>query len=81
MKASRNKRAEKIPGRLIAVQPGMESVGSDGGQYLRRYGIQPAAKGSTNMKWKDFIAADMAVLAGVDFVSVEVMTWRGLTTY
>jgi putative transposase len=37
------------------------------GNILRRYGIPPAAKRSTNTKWKDFIAAHMAVLAGVDF--------------
>jgi hypothetical protein len=42
---------------------------------------RPAAKRSANMKWKDFIAAHMAVLARVDFFSVEVMTWRGWTTY
>src|SRR5215468_2154700 len=31
--------------------------------------------------WKDFIASHLAVLAGVDFFTVEVLTWRGLTTY
>ena len=31
--------------------------------------------------WKDFIARHMAVMAGVDFFTVEVLTWRGLVTY
>jgi putative transposase len=48
---------------------------------LRRYGIQPAPKRSQNTTWKDFIASHMAVLAGTDFFTVEVLTWRGLTTY
>jgi putative transposase len=51
------------------------------GNILRRYGIQPAPKRSQNTTWKDFIASHMAVLAGTDFFTVEVLTWRGLTTY
>ena len=34
-----------------------------------------------NTTWKDFIASHMAVLAGSDFFSVEVLTWQGLVTY
>jgi hypothetical protein len=30
---------------------------------------------------KDFIASHLAVLAGTDFFTVEVLTWRGLATY
>ena len=51
------------------------------GNILRRYGIQPAPKRSQNTTWKDFIASHMAVLAGTDFFTVEVLTWRGLVTY
>ena len=51
------------------------------GNILRRYGIAPAPKRSQNTTWKDFIAAHMAVLAGTDFFTVEVLTWRGLVTY
>jgi len=51
------------------------------GNILRRHGIPPALKRQTNTTWKDFIASHMAVLAGADFFTVEVMTWRGLTTY
>jgi len=51
------------------------------GNILRRHGIPPAPKRSGSTAWKDFIAAHMAVLAGADFFTVEVLTWRGLTTY
>jgi putative transposase len=51
------------------------------GNILRRYGIAPAPKRSQNTTWKDFIASHMAVLAGTDFFTVEVLTWRGLATY
>src|SRR4029079_1133320 len=51
------------------------------GNILRRYGIPPVPKRSQNTTWKDFISAHMAVLAGTDFFTVEVLTWRGLATY
>jgi hypothetical protein len=35
------------------------------GNILRRHGIPPAPKCSQNTSWKDFIAAQMAILAGV----------------
>jgi len=48
---------------------------------LRRHGIAPAPKRSQVTSWKDFIAAHMNVLAGCDFFTVEVLSWRGLVTY
>jgi putative transposase len=51
------------------------------GNVLRRHGIAPAPKRSETSGWKEFIAAHMAVLAGMDFFTVEVLTWRGLATY
>lgn len=51
------------------------------GNVLRRYGIAPAPKRSQTTTWKDFIASHMDVLAGADFFTVEVLTWRGLATY
>src|SRR3954454_7717881 len=51
------------------------------GNILRRYGILPAPKRSHKTTWKQFLAAHMAVLAGTDFFTVEVLTWRGLATY
>jgi putative transposase len=51
------------------------------GNILRRHGIPPAPKRGANTTWKDFIDAHMAVLAGTDFFTVEVLTWSGLITY
>ena len=47
------------------------------GNILRRHGIAPAPKRSRTTSWKDFISAHMDVLAGADFFTVEVLTWRG----
>ena len=43
--------------------------------------IDPAPKRSQKTTWKQFIQSHMAVLAGMDFFTVEVLTWRGLVTY
>lgn len=51
------------------------------GNILRRYGIAPAPKRSQKTTWKEFISAHMAVMSGIDFFAVEVLTWRGLATY
>lgn len=51
------------------------------GNILRRHGIAPAPKRSQTTSGKDFIAAHMNVVAGADFFTVEVLSWRGLVTY
>jgi putative transposase len=48
---------------------------------LRRHGIPPAPKRSQVTTWKDFLSTHMNVLAGFDFFTVEVLSWRGLVTY
>ena len=51
------------------------------GNVLRRHRIAPAPKRSQNPTWKEFIQSHLAVLAGIDFFTVEVLNWRGLVTY
>src|SRR5215472_8579980 len=51
------------------------------GNILRRHGMEPAPKRSQNTTRKEFIESHLAVLAGIDFFSIEVLTWRGLVTY
>ena len=51
------------------------------GNILRRNGIPPAWARKHTTTWKDCIRAHMAVLAGTDFFTVEVLTLRGLITY
>ena len=46
------------------------------GNILRRHGIAPAPKRSQTTTWTDFIHRHRAVLAGTDFFTVEVLTWR-----
>src|SRR6516165_6832627 len=51
------------------------------GNILRRHNLAPAPERSRTTSWKEFIRSHMEVLAGADFFSVEVLTWRGLVTY
>jgi len=51
------------------------------GNVLKRHGIARAPKRSQDTSWKEFIQTHLAVLAGIDFFTVEVLTWRGLVTY
>ena len=51
------------------------------GNILRRHGMEPAPQRSKTTTWKEFIGRHMDVLAGTDFFTVEVLTWRGLVTY
>jgi hypothetical protein len=51
------------------------------GNVWKRHGIAPAPKGSHNTTWQEFIQSHLAVLAGIDFFTVAVLTWRGLVTY
>jgi transposase InsO family protein len=51
------------------------------GNILRRHDIAPAPKRGQTTTWKEFIRRHMDVLAGTDFFTVEVLTWRGLVTF
>ena len=51
------------------------------GNILRRHNLAPAPERSRTTTWKEFIRSHMEVLAGADFFTLEVLTWRGLVTY
>src|SRR5678816_2291846 len=51
------------------------------GNILRRHDLAPAPQRSQTTTWKEFIRRHTEVLAGTDFFTVEVLTWRGLVTY
>jgi putative transposase len=51
------------------------------GNVLRRHGLPPAPERKYTTTWAAFIRAHLAVLAGTDFFTVEVLTLRGLMTY
>jgi len=51
------------------------------GNVLRRHGLPPAPERKHTPTWAAFIRAHLAVLAGTDFFTVEVLTLRGVVTY
>src|SRR3984893_1527389 len=51
------------------------------GNILRRHGLSPAPERKHTTNWAEFIRAHLAVLAGTDFFTAEVLTLRGLVTY
>jgi hypothetical protein len=51
------------------------------GNILRWHDLAPAPERSRTTTWKEFIRSHIDVLAGTDFFTVEVLTWRGLVTY
>ena len=51
------------------------------GNILRRHNIAPAPERSRTTTWREFIGSHTDVLAGADFFTVEVLSWRGLVTY
>ena len=51
------------------------------GNISRRHNLAPASERSLTTTWKEFINSHIDTLAGADFFTVEVLTWRGLVTY
>jgi hypothetical protein len=50
------------------------------GNVLRRNGLPPAPEHKRTTPWSVFIRTHLALLAGTDFFSAEVLTLRGLVT-
>ena len=51
------------------------------GNVLRRRGMPPAPERKRTTTWPAFIRTHLALLAGTDFFTAEVLTLRGLATY
>src|SRR6266446_501296 len=66
---------DRIVGALANL--GHEVSDQSVGNILRRHGIAPAPKRKQSTTWSDFIRSHLDVLAGTDFFTVEVLTWRG----
>ena len=49
-------------------------------RILKEHGIDPPERGN-RMSWATFIKADLRVLVGMDFFTVEAVTWLGLIRY
>jgi len=70
---------DRIVGALANL--GHEISDQSVGNILRRHGIAPSPKRKQSTRWSEFIRSHLDVLAGTDFFTVEVLTWRGLATY
>jgi len=70
---------DRIVGALANL--GYEVSDQTVGNVLQRHGLPPAPERKLTTTWATFIRAHLAVLAGTDFFTVEVMTLRGLATY
>ena len=70
---------DRIVGALANL--GHEASDQTVGNVLRRHGLPPAPERKHTTCWAAFIRAHLAVLAGTDFFTVEVLTLRGLVTY
>jgi hypothetical protein len=51
------------------------------GNVLQRHGLPPAPERKRTTTWSAFIRIHLALLAGTDFFTAEVLTLRGLVTY
>ena len=51
------------------------------GNVLQRHGVPPAPERKRTTTWSAFIRIHLALLAGTDFFTAEVLTLRGLVTY
>jgi transposase InsO family protein len=51
------------------------------GNILQRHGLPPAPERKRTTTWPAFIRTHLALLAGTDFFTAEVLTLRGLVTY
>jgi len=50
-------------------------------RILQEHGIEPAPERGKHMPWAKFIKAHLGALVGMDFFTVEVVTWLGLVRY
>ena len=51
------------------------------GNILHRHGLPPAPERQRTTTWPDFLRTHLALLAGTDFFTAEVLTLHGLVTY
>src|ERR1700737_2670664 len=70
---------DRIVGALANL--GYEISDQSIGNILRRHALPPAPERRHTTTWPAFIRAHLALLAGTDFFTAEVLTLRGLVTY
>src|SRR5262245_63045435 len=70
---------DRIVGALANL--GYEISDETVGNVLRRHALPPAPERKRTTTWPAFIQTHLALLAGTDFFTAEVLTLRGLATY
>jgi putative transposase len=70
---------DRIAGALANL--GYEISDQTVGNVLHRHALPPAPERKHTTTWAAFIRTHLALLAGTDFFTVEVLTLRGLMTY
>ena len=70
---------DRIAGALANL--GYEVCDQTIGNVLRRHSLPPAPERKRTTTWSAFIRTHLALLAGTDFFTAEVLTLRGLVTY
>jgi hypothetical protein len=70
---------DRIVGALANL--GYEVSDQTVGNVLRRHGLPPAPERKRTTTWAAFVRTHLALLAGTDFFTAEVLTLRGLVTY
>jgi hypothetical protein len=70
---------DRIAGALANL--GHEISDQTVGNVLRRHGLPPAPERKHTITWAAFIRTHVALLAGTDFFTAEVLTLRGMMTY
>ena len=92
-KARRGPARPRIKREVEQLIIGMASENRDGGydriagalanlgNVLQRHGLPPAPERKRTTTWAAFIRTHLALLAGTDFFTAEVLTLRGLVTY
>jgi putative transposase len=70
---------DRIAGALANL--GYEISDQTVGNVLRRHGLPPAPERKRTTTWAAFIRTHLALLAGTDFFTAEVLPLRGLVTY
>ena len=70
---------DRIAGALANL--GYEVCDQTVGNVLQRHGLSPAPERKRTTTWSAFIRIHLALLAGTDFFTAEVLTLHGLVTY
>jgi putative transposase len=70
---------DRIAGALANL--GYEISDQTVGNVLRRHGLPQAPERKRTITWATFVRTHIALLAGSDFFTAEVLTLRGLVTY